>query len=314
MPLYGRRQAKPTPGAGIDQGHPLAAGLVACWAFAEGAGLAVDTASGHQATAFTGTWGSSPSGPAVSFVNASSQWLNLGPSTGWLNVVGAITIAFLGNPPTSGPTCSVVDVRDSQSTLNGYGFSLNQTAANELDYLGGGAVGSVQSNSNTIDGSWHLYAMTVTSAGSVAFYRDGVPAGTGSHAAPTAWGGQSAIGARNDGLARFYQGSLAFAAIWSRVLASSELVALAVNPWQLFAPPRAWWFEHATAATFRPALTLGRPLALSRRRAGPRASVASMPVALIPMPLDPWHAVVQSSDSDPLAVDTDGAVLLDNDD
>src|SRR5262249_51254958 len=95
-------------------------------------------------------------------------------------------------------------------------------------------------------GGWHLFAASVTAAGAVSFYRDGLSVGQASGAAPNAYGGPYALGARSDGGAGFLAGRLAFAAVWSRALGVLEHAARPVGPGQLFAAARrAWWLLHA---------------------------------------------------------------------
>jgi hypothetical protein len=67
---------------------------------------------------------------------------------------------------------------------------------------------------------------------------DGSPVTTGQIAAyPQTSGTSAVIGARYDGAARLFGGSLAWLAVWSRGLSAAENAALAANPWQMFAPP-----------------------------------------------------------------------------
>lgn len=103
---------KPPVGAQLNRSHPLAAGLVGCWLFNEGAGKKAHDYSGNGNTGTltgmadpptaTSGWVSGPHGAALAFDRSTSNYVNCGAGNA-VNLSGAFSIVawfktgFAGN-------------------------------------------------------------------------------------------------------------------------------------------------------------------------------------------------------------------------
>jgi len=275
--MFGSRwPAKPPVGTQIDWSHPFAEGLVALWVFDEGTGAPVDVVSHTSATGNNMTWGAAPGGRVLTG-DGSSKYVNLGSSTSWLNIAGQLTLICYGNPAGSGSQQNLIDIHNHSATA-GYALLAAFTGNNDLSlYLGTSSTSNtLTSNSNMVDGTYHVFGASwngTTNANGVSFYRDGGPQGTATSAnLLSAWSGQAALGARNDGGARWLSGSLGWVAIWNVALPAAihAVIGSSANAiYQLFRPQRSimWSFAAARGASNYWGRSVNRPQ--SRPISGP---------------------------------------------
>lgn len=230
-------------GARIDWSHPLAQGLVGCWALNEGAGLLNDVVTGTRGPSNSATWAGTPYGTGLVF-NGTSQSVNCGSHPAW-SITGPLTLVALASPPASGVTQQIIDFKQSANT-GGYTLTVGSTNKVAMVTASAGSQPSA-SSASSVDGKWHLYAasMSSTAAGGVSFFRDGVADGTGQLTVFPAAYGSGLLGTNPTSSGAWLSGSLALVSIWARALSAQEHAVLAANPWQLFVPHTLW----ALAAT-----------------------------------------------------------------
>lgn len=244
---------KPPMGWPLDPSSPLAAGLVGLYAINEGAGLPSDAVTGAGATGGGATWAASPYGPALSFDGTSQQITLNDPTLAARS--GPLTIACLAAPDASATNQHLIDVRRTTSPQGGYFVSFSFGTPGTIGYFvqGTGSSTTANSSSGVIDGGWHAWGVShsSTSAGGVAFYRDGQPIGTATASifpAVATSPNIATIGSNGTGGALF-NGGIALIAIASRAWSADEHAAFAANPWQLFLPRRRRVFRMPIALT-----------------------------------------------------------------
>lgn len=250
MPLDRRHSGKPIQGTPARERIGLASGLVALYALNEGSGAPVNCVTGVPAASNSATWSGSPYGPGLSF-NGTSQYASL-LNDAALNPPTALTVAVLASPAASATTMTLALSRDSST--GGWSFYLSASGALYYTVAAGG--GSVGTSSSQADGGWHLFAASQSSntTGGVQLYRDGMPVATGSVGAWPGTPGSGvarALGTNVTASSNWLRGSLALFAVWNRALFPGEHLALAMNPWQLFAPRPYYGLLKATAISRR---------------------------------------------------------------
>lgn len=223
-----RWNQKPPIGTQLDASVPLARGLVAFWPLWEGGGVPSEAVGRSPANSCNASWTATPYGRGLLF-NGTNQWVAATGSS-LMAFAGTITIAAFTSPATG----------LLQVLVGGEGWVLgvDEVGSNEV-YFYTNAAGFTTSSSNAIDGTWHLLAVTQSSTGpgGVQFYRDGNPWGTGTlNSLPASTLGALSLGANSSGTNHWLNGSMGWAAVWSRALSSNEHMALAANPWQVFRP------------------------------------------------------------------------------
>ncbi len=121
---------------------------------------------------------------ARSFNGTSSDYVTL-PSD-FADFTSGLTIEFWAYPTSTGSYARFVDLSNGQGSNNIiFGRSSTTTSIFYEVYSGGATGGKVIITSGIINNQWHHYAVTQTSLGAVAIYRDGKLIGSGSSAVPT---------------------------------------------------------------------------------------------------------------------------------
>lgn len=247
--LSTRRQSKTWPGVRIDPDHPLAQGLVAFWAFNEGAGLPYDCVGQQKPSTSTAAWTSTPYGVGLS-LNGTSQSVVLGAPAN-LAFSGPFTVAYGGAPAAQTTQQYILDARDS--TRSAGGFALTTTSGGNNLQVSLPPSNTLVTSTAPVDGNYHVYAFTLaaTGAGGSIFYRDGVATGTGNSSAlvVTASPLVATIGTRSSSPLSYYTGPMGWLGVWIRGLAAIEHMALQANPWQMFPEPTPYWLYHSAATT-----------------------------------------------------------------
>jgi hypothetical protein len=243
---------KPPLGCELDHGHPLARGLVGCWLFNEQNGpTAYDLSPGGNAgTLGAETWapcrwgvGLSDSGSGVALPSASYTTLTTNSVVFWLNPT-----TFTGIVP---------GFLDQMDGSNSHGFVWGTGLATQtnlgLRYGDGTTFQEIHGNTNLTTGSWQMLGGSWDDAGlAAAFYRNGLPDGTGS--GPTHM--SRAVAAVSPQLLSYtngdgYRGSADHILLWNRVLDPAEFAALYADPFQMIRPPSSRrYFVMAAASAF----------------------------------------------------------------
>lgn len=152
-----------------------------------------------------------PSGDAVT-CGASNVGVNDVSFTLWATVV-SLGESSLGQPLTLGNNV----------------FTFIQGGTNRWRFTSDG--GTTQANAGNvvpIDGTWHHWAITRTSAGVCNFYKDGVAIGTANQNSGTvgAASGNFVIGNSSSNGNRTWDGAIAQVAVYSSVLSPQEVLAI----------------------------------------------------------------------------------------
>lgn len=251
-------RSKPPPGVRIDPDHPLALGLLLCWAFNEAGGypqdavgrlsnVALNAGAAAAAPVWVGRDGGGVDLAATPYLKTSTGDVLTGrPFAGDISiVVRALTTttnnqAIVNKQTTSGATNTTFDFQ----IRAGGALTLVRSSSGFRDHLG------VSVTANVIQ-TWGVSAsgqMEVIPS----FYVNGV-GGVGSLGSGSGTGPPNAVdrdidvGFRSITTSLAFGGSIFFVAIWSRLLSAQEHAAMAANPYRLFAAP-AWSRIRPTAA------------------------------------------------------------------
>lgn len=230
MPSLWTPNQKPARGAMLDWGNPIARGLLGFWPLNDGAGPPSDLVSRRAAVSNGGTWGVGPAGSQILFAASTGIDLGITPA---LALRGPATYIVCGSPAANGSTAAQEFVAGVDGSSAAYRFACCVGGGtNELNLLS--PAGWISSNNNVIDGATHVFGVSVAgfASGQVAFYRDGIPCGTGTASAPTSTETHWYISYPGYGVS----GPLSWVAILSRALSAAEHASIAANPWQLIRP------------------------------------------------------------------------------
>lgn len=238
--------------------HPLARGLVACWAMGEGSGKTVNDLSGH---AFNGVlqstapaWKGGQSGWALDFTGSSNAQVDCGNDlclsgataatwAFWLylssTAVGRIVTKWTGSGATSAWELEIIAVG-----------KLNVAVANS-----GGNINQQSMTSGATIGVWQHFAATFVAPTTMAFYLNGalVPSGTNASNVVSIGASTSNVQmgfetAETTGGAPMILDTLS---IWNRALSAPEIAQLAKDHW-CYLRPRVGQIKSAFVPTYMP--------------------------------------------------------------
>ena len=215
--------------ATFQSSNSLATGIIGAWPLQEGSGTAVADVSGHGLNlSFVGTspvWGTGPNGAILTFGGA-----------------GALTIADNALlKPTSGFTFSCyASFNNTQSGAprmfrkylsSGAYFGVATSAGS---YQTAGSTYSGTYNTASYENAYHLYTVTTnTTTNTQTFYVDGVAIGTATGSGALTWDTTNLYLMGSPTGSDYAAGKLDVAYEWSRALSSTEVAALAANPYLL---------------------------------------------------------------------------------
>jgi hypothetical protein len=242
-------ETKPPPGAAVNWGDPISAGLVGRWVCAEGGGNTLyDIAGTHNVTLTGGpTWRSGKFGRAVDVGNATTKYLQM---TG-------------NNPLDNAPAFTVLGwlycrgAAQSNSFLCHWDQAVNQVLirANTQDFgfftFTTGQVGGFSGMLIDFD-AWAQYAFVYDGANMIT-YKNGLLAGTpqaqtgsiqNSSGTPLRLSGAESVNASEYA----HSGYTDNVSLYRRALRQSEIMRLFTDPFADIVPPRMFQFDEASGA------------------------------------------------------------------
>lgn len=240
-------QSKPPPGTPINWSHPLAQGLVLCFAFNEGGGNSLVDLTAGQLCAISGdvfTWTSTIDG------SGANQGGN-GFTAGWnfVNVAYA-TVFKRFQCPAAGSIMGLAGFQ--QGGAYDKQIYLSSSSVPTFSIYDGISTKTVTASAITPGQTYNVAG--VARVGNIYVYVDGVEYG------PTSTGvsytGYTA-GTPNmrDGLlggTSFGNVLSSLTAFWSRPLSQVEIASFSVNPWQIFQPMNVFTAAAAVLTAARP--------------------------------------------------------------
>lgn len=240
---------KPPVGYGVNRGDQISQGLVGCWLFNEGAGIFVwDIARRNRGTLLNApVWTPGKFGNALRFVNANSQAIDLGivPSSlqvqtltinAWVNYAGFVgyfsfSAIVGGGDNNANPTISGDGVPELRINSNG-----------QLEFLQQGIALLGTSSGTVATGSWQFVSVTYDRSGNIAFYINGVPAGTASSLVTFLYNYHYYIGlgyrSVGSGYYEYFNGKIDNIRIYNRALLASEIKRLYTEQFAGIQTPR----------------------------------------------------------------------------
>lgn len=233
---------KPGVGAQPDTTNSLTTGLVGCWLFNEGAGIALtDISSLNQQTlSMLGvpTWTSGPdSGPALNFGTVGGDRVFTQNKIGFTSDAGPFTIAAQINATagTSNVVFSVGEEFDSNGFISLCLFNGSLCQANDTST--GGINNQVTGPAVSLN-TWHNVAISQTNGSTRSFMLDG--AVTTNTAAMTGVIGTNSVLVFGSTFENTviqptwdYKGLLGYVMVWNRALSSAELAQIGTSPYDV---------------------------------------------------------------------------------
>jgi hypothetical protein len=272
--VAGVRQKGPAHRLAVDWTHPLARGLV--WCFAPTSGGLGDLVGGGRAPTLNsgGSWKGHPHGLALDSntgtTNASGAYFPWSGQLATITTRCSIAVwassslvnwnADLWSAPNSAswvdPHWALVLARQSFTTNGGLYFTYGGAGTGRTAFSAAGFY--VDSVTTDV-----LYGATRDGT-AAAFWRNGVPWGTGTFAGNEAvyWANQRGPGVLNHGdtaltaTSEGVVGRVPFAAVWNRPLAAPEWAQLSADPYCFLRPAAAAWLVLSEA----PAAPGGLPM------------------------------------------------------
>ena len=206
-------------------------GLRANWPFLQGGGSTLYDIAGESHGTLTNMdpstdWVMTEKGWALRFAEASSQYIDLG-ITPALDIVAplSIVVRYRNTVGTDG------DVFVCDLAFSGYQYGIEITAAGKARYKSNQAGVHYTEDSNFTnagDGNWHT--TVVTHGDEIAFYQDGVFDRSEAKTAPSKYVGATVNIARDNWYPNYFDGDIASAMLYNRVLTSSEIRQLRQDP------------------------------------------------------------------------------------
>lgn len=258
---------KPLLGTLLDLSHPLSQGLVGAWLLNEGGGALVNDLANRAFGTLTNTptWESGLIGSEIKMVRASAQFVNVGnPSA--LQTLDDITIlcSYRLDALIGGTTAQELVTKDGAAGNRGYVFEVKETAGQGVRfYINGGAGADLIKESRTpVAGDDRQVAASYRKQDKkIDLYVDSKNVATGTATTsgiPSVTVGVR-FGRRGDELSPDnFNGRIRYVYIWNRRLEASEVMALYIEPYAMFAPApttRLWWVPSGAAPVFRDAPT-----------------------------------------------------------
>lgn len=306
-----RWQEKPRGPVRLNQGSPIARGLVGCYIFNEGGGPLTHNLAGlnHGTIGGNCSWGYGPGGLGLTIP---SETANTGVNCG--TVESNHPLALQGGGWTWLVGLSSANLYVSRASPNllscgtggdqRYAFQTNNTN-NFIQYINGSA-SEVSSNSLWADdGNVTAVGWANQKGGDAYWYVNGTvaEAETTSTATPSISADTLALLNRDD-FFRTPTGTFYYVYIWDRALRHNDIQMLWADPWQVIAPSNnfaAWLNEPAGAPTTK---------TLSGGVTAPSATASG---TIDPMPVDlsggvTAPAATASGTIDPMPVDLSGGV------
>ena len=236
---------RPALGALVQQGHPLAKGLVFC-GIDQANGVMFEHMQGTSrrlsgtATALHRGW-SSPGGVAMeatqfTVANNNTGWF-FGPNTGYMTP-GAFTYAALAAEQSFNDSSYFIS-DDFNTGGRGRVLVDNAVGGQYQVGTGGGSTNLQVLNSGTVTtGQLNLYAGGSSASGQGMLWLNGRPVATGALAGSAATSGNLCVGCRPfPGAQGGLHGSVAVAMVWNRLLQPSEMAWLYDEPFAMFTAP-----------------------------------------------------------------------------
>lgn len=284
---------KPQPGASLNFGHPLAAGLVGLWLLSEGGGLYIRGEINKVVGTLTDpVWrGGAPQlgGPGLYFNGTTTQGTI--PSHPQISLTGAMSVAFWFY--TDAATGLRTLFRKGDNAANTGWIVQHNGTSNTISFIRGftsvNVVRAFQPDNGVISAGWHHAVITHTggqTAATLTAYIDGVLAavtsstnGSGTVNDDSAY---DLILGLNAAGTTFNNGALDHIRIYNRALSQPEAQSLFVNPFADFVPSVS--VARRVAAAAAAVVTVDQwfqPMARPQPR--PRAQQPVYQVAYVPV-------------------------------
>lgn len=234
----------------LQWGHPLAAGLVAAFPFAEGAGSPRDLVAGLAGTLNSAAWATGPNGPVLRF-NGTNATVTFPTIPANLHGASAGTVYLrLRNSTDSGDRGSPLVLRGHDYPADHYPYSGSIYIGHLEDTRISGAVSSVVTLTD-----WH--SLSVVKAGTAWTFRQNQAV------AASATSGSSTVSAvffylGGDTPHNFWwPGDIDCLYIWNRALSAQDLGAMDSDPFALVRPRQFTFFDLPSGVSATFAGTLG---------------------------------------------------------
>jgi hypothetical protein len=240
------RYRKPSVGSQVKTGHPLARNLLGCWPFAEGSGgMITDISRGNNGALTnmdpTTDWASQKDFGYMLDFDASDDYINCGGSEAMQVRTSQMSISAWINIRTSNSFSAICSKGDGNSYL----FQLSNNGGRSLRYYNG----STYDDSATIpyDRVMHV-AMTITPAGILKFYIDGVVSDTHTGVGINQSTHEFHIGGIGTSGAHLFPGKIGYVAVWDRALTAEEIYTNYSSPYDFVQPTSQRWVRQFVSA------------------------------------------------------------------
>lgn len=258
MPGSGFWKSKPPLGVQLDQGHPLAEGLLGYWALNEGAGRQVNDLARNNhgtsgATVSQTVWKGGPSGVVYDIANAGANRILI-PDSSRLDVPTVFSVSALlmmRTAPVTGNQFIANIFGDGQSISNNsllfrFGDSAAGNARRLALYVNDGSYHGVVAGTDIPLNTWTLCTGTHDGA-TTKLYMGGRLITSGANAFSAVQDALDFVIGATTNNARPLDGPIAWVGYWKRKLTDSEIATLSADPYQLFQPPvwRRWFVPGA---------------------------------------------------------------------
>jgi hypothetical protein len=151
-----------------------------------------NTGTNHANTSAQSTFGQIAN--ALSYASANSDTTTVQDSAS-LEITGQISFSAWIKT-TDASSSNLWRSYQNSSPYNGYGIGYGISGVGKISYWSSAHGSWVVSNSSVNDGVWHYVVVTISSGGSVTFYRDGIADGTQTSSVPATYtGGREIAGA-----------------------------------------------------------------------------------------------------------------------
>lgn len=227
---------KPPLGVGLQVGDALAADLVACWLFNEGAGTRVRELIARNDAIFQNApvWKGGPDGPNVETENSTPSWMRVTDHV-LLRSMTALTVEarFMILSISGGADWNTV-VMKGDFTNDGYGFLVNDDFQQVNWYVPGIGSINVTGLSLAVNTWYHLVGTANAVGRKVYLNAREIGSGTGGTVAATSHD----IGFGRSPETETYPANLRvdLVRIWRRALGPGEVRRLFVNPFESLIP------------------------------------------------------------------------------
>lgn len=216
---------KPQLGRQLNNGHPLARGLVGYWLMNEGGGININDLSGNKISGILGgnvSWISGKFGAALDFPGASADAIEPGKPV--FDCSKPFSFSVWINPDSGGSQHAII----TKYTGGASGLLLRRDAVTTLDIWLTNY--SLQLNSTVNSGSWYHVFVTYNGTSTYVYVNAILDSAT-PYTRTLSETGNLQIGKSELGN---YNGQLDMLIIWQRYFPASEIASLYREPFQMF--------------------------------------------------------------------------------